>query len=325
MARTWCGRAAADAHVVHPEVAGGHREVRHLEPGAAERVERQREDPVHAFRAQRFHRGRVLGGPVRDRLGGHGAADLLPDPGDQRQHGGGPAVAVQPHDGGPVVGQDLARLDVVVTVPGLGRAGGGQRHHGRQAKLLADLQADQGLAEVVVGFGDDEVDALVGGPAQLLGIHGAHHIGAGRIVRVVGPRVAHVAGHQGAAFGRHLPGQPHGLPVHRLQLGLAAQLAQLAAMGVIGQRHHHVSARAQELPVQLGHRIGEIHHRLGHVGARLHVAPALQLEDVPLGSQHRALGKAIGQIPTRSCHNCSLASGFPHPVRPPPPPNGPGL
>ena len=77
---------------------------------------------------------------------------------------------------------------------------------------------------------------------------------------------------------------PRPVPVVQGAPDLAAHLAQLAAVGVVGQRHHDVGARAQELPVQLGDRIGKVHHRLGHVGAGLDVTPALQLEHVPLGS-----------------------------------------
>ena len=46
---------------------------------------------------------------------------------------------------------------------------------------------------------------------------------------------------------------------------------------------------AQELPVQLAHRAGEVEHDLGHVRARLDVTAALQLEDVALGPEHHAL------------------------------------
>ena len=35
--------------------------------------------------------------------------------------------------------------------------------------------------------------------------------------------------------------------------------------------------------------------KLRHVGASFDVAPALQLEHVSLGAQHRALGQAVGQ------------------------------
>ena len=183
---------------------------------------------------------------------------------------------------------------------GLGR---GKRHHGRQAELLADLQSDQRFAQVVVGLGDDEVDALLGRPAQLLGVHGAHHRGGSRVLGVIGPGVADVACHQGIAFRGHCPGQPHRLPVHRLQVGLTAQLAQLLAVRVIGERHHDISARTQKLPVQLGNGSGEVQHNLGHISARLDIAPALQLEHIALGPQHRAAGKAVRQTRPISCHH----------------------
>ena len=74
-------------------------------------------------------------------------------------------------------------------------------------------------------------------------------------------------------------------------------------MGVVGQRHHDIGACAQELPMQLDDRIGKIKHCFWHISARLDVTPAFQLEYVPLGSQHRAVSKALGQSRTRPCHN----------------------
>jgi hypothetical protein len=168
---------------------------------------------------------------------------------------------------------------------------------------MADLQADQRLAEIVICLGDHEVDTLIGSPAQLLGIHAAHYVCGTRVLRVIRPGVADVAGHQGAALGRHLTGQPHRMPVHGLQVTLAAYLTQLLAVGVVGERHHHVSARAQELPVQLADRLREVEHRLGHISACLDVAPTLQLEHISLSPQHRAQGKAVGQSRPRTCHN----------------------
>ena len=148
-----------------------------------------------------------------------------------------------------------------------------------------------------------EVDALLGRPAQLLGVHGVYDRGGSRVLGVVGPGVADVAGHQGTAFRGHCPGQPHRLPVHRLQVGLTAQLAQLLAVRVVGERHHDISARTQELPVQLGNRTGKVQHHLGHISARLDVAPALQLEHIALGPQHSAVGKAVRQTGPISCHH----------------------
>jgi hypothetical protein len=40
--------------------------------------------------------------------------------------------------------------------------------HGRQPELLADLEAEERLAHVAVDPGDDEIDALLRGPAELL-------------------------------------------------------------------------------------------------------------------------------------------------------------
>jgi hypothetical protein len=61
-----------------------------------------------------------------------------------------------------------------------------QRHQRGQAQLADDLQRDQGLAEVVVRLRDDEVDALLDGPAELLGVHGPDRLPGVRVVRVTG-------------------------------------------------------------------------------------------------------------------------------------------
>src|SRR5690349_12267247 len=84
----------------------------------------------------------------------------------------------------------------------------------------------------------------------------------------------------------HPAGQPHRLPVHRLQVALAAHVTQLLPVRVVGQRHHHVRARAQELAMQLTHGVRVVEYHLGHERARLDVAAPLQLEDVALGAEY---------------------------------------
>ena len=256
MARTWCGPgAAADAYVVHAELAGLRGELRHLEPRAGEGVERDGEGPLTVRRPQGLHGrgGRIR--PVRHRLDGDGAVHGLPDVRDERQHGQRPAVTVQADHLRALGGQDPARLRVPVAVAGLVRLRRRQRDHRGQPQVADDLHRDQRLAEVVVGLGDDEVDALLDRPAELLGIHGPNGPGGRRVVRIISPGVADVPGHQRTALGRDLAGYPHGGAVHRLQVALAAHVTQLLPVRVVGQRHHHVRARAQELAVQLAHRV----------------------------------------------------------------------
>ena len=56
-------------------------------------------------------------------------------------------------------------------------------------------------------------------------------------------------------------------------------------MRVIGQRHHHVGARAQQLAVQLAQRSRLVEDHLGDERAGLHVTAALELEHVALGAE----------------------------------------
>jgi hypothetical protein len=99
---------------------------------------------------------------------------------------------------------------------------------------------------------------------------------------------------------------PHGLPVHRLQVALAAHVPQLLPVRVIGQRDHHLRARAQELPVQLAHCVGKVQHHLWHERPGLDVAPAFQLEDVTLGAEHGAGAQAFRK---RSSHDATPVTG----------------
>src|SRR5438132_1457087 len=91
---------------------------------------------------------------------------------------------------------------------------------------------------------------------------------------------------QGTALSRDLAGDAHRLAVHRLQVALTADVPQLLPVRVVGERDHHVRARAQELPVQLAHRVGEVENHLGHERARLDVTASFQLEDVALSAEH---------------------------------------
>ena len=53
-----------------------------------------------------------------------------------------------------------------------------------------------------------------------------------------------------------------------LEVAVAADVAELVAVRVVGERDHHVGAGAQELAVQLPQRVGLVEDDLGHVGAR---------------------------------------------------------
>jgi hypothetical protein len=133
--------AAADADVVHAELARAAREGGHLEARALEGLELDGKQVPAVGARQRLERRRLRGRAIRHGLGGdrhvHRAADLL----EQRKHRGGPARAVQADERGPAVGGDPARVDVAVAVERRVGLHAGERHHRRQVQLLADLQA----------------------------------------------------------------------------------------------------------------------------------------------------------------------------------------
>ena len=164
------------------------------------------------------------------------------------------------------------------------------------ARLLHHLDRDHGLAEVVVRLGDHQVGALLDGPGDLLAVHLAHDRARGNgIVRVECPGVADVPGNERVTFGGDLGSEPQRVAVQRLEVALAADLAHLLAVTVVRERHHHLRAGAEELPVQLAHRVRKIEHDLGDVRPALQVATALELEQVALCAQHRPLGEPFEQ------------------------------
>ena len=127
------------------------------------------------------------------------------------------------------------------------------------------------------------------GPRYLLLVHRAHlrpaRHGVGRVVH---PGVADVAGEQGVALAGHVAGDRERVAVQALEVALAADLAELRAVPVVGERDHHVGAAAQELAVQLAHGVRVVEDDLGDVRAALQVAAALELEQVALGPEYGA-------------------------------------
>ena len=173
MARTWCGPRRSRSRCSPRRGRGPPGEVGHLEPGAREGLELDRETRSPSVGRSDSNAGAAASS---------GRAPAGPRPRSRPPPGSAPAAAASsPGRGsssarrlGARGGQDPARLDVVVAVVGLVRLRRRERDHGRQAELLAHLQADQRLAEVVVGLGDDEVDALLDRPAELLGVLRPH-------------------------------------------------------------------------------------------------------------------------------------------------------
>jgi hypothetical protein len=143
---------------------------------------------------------------------------------------------------------------------------------------------------------DDEVDALLDGPAELLLVLGADdRPGALRVSRVIGPGVADVRRHERVALGGDLVRHPQRRAVHRLQVAVAPDDAQLLTVGVVGERHHHVGAGREELTMQAEHRRGRVEHDLGDIGAGFDEAAAFELEDIALGADHEPLRQSLVQ------------------------------
>ena len=98
----------------------------------------------------------------------------------------------------------------------------------------------------LTGHANDEIDTGLVRPAHLLLEHGANRLVRLRIGGIVDVGVADVAGEESAGVPRHFPGDLERGTVHRLEILLAADDAQLLAVGVVGKGLHHVGARMDE-------------------------------------------------------------------------------
>jgi hypothetical protein len=117
-----------------------------------------------------------------------------------------------------------------VAVEGVRGVDACERHERGKPERLADFEADQRLADEVVGLVDDEVDALLDRPAQLLLVLRAHdRAGAARVRRVVGPGVADVGRDERAALGGDGVGHLDRGAVHLLQVALTPNCPELLA------------------------------------------------------------------------------------------------
>ena len=74
-------------------------------------------------------------------------------------------------------------------------------------------------------------------------------------------------------------------------------------MAVVSERLDHVGAGADELAVELAHRLWGVEHHLRHIRPRLEAAAPLQLEQIALGADRWPLGQPLQQ--SVSCH-CAL-------------------
>ena len=169
----------------------------------------------------------------------------------------------------------------------------------RQLRPPDDVESDLRLAQPGDRLGDDEIDPRIGSPADLLLIHRPHlprRVGVARLEHV---GIADVAGDERVAFRRDLLGDGERLAVHGLEIVLAPDETELFAMRIIGERLDDVGAGSQKIAMQVLDLLGEIEHDLGHIGARLQIAAALQLEQVAFGADDGPRRKPLEQAVLR--------------------------
>ena len=170
-----------------------------------------------------------------------------------------------------------------------------QRDDGNLLRFLDDIERNQRLLRVAERLADDEIDARIDRPADLLLEHRTHCALRSGIRRIVDVRIADVAGEERAAFFGDGLGEIEGAAVDRLEIALAPDDAELLAVRVIRQRFDDVRACMNEVAMELRHRLGMLEHDFGHECAGLQVTPALELEDIALGANHRAGVEALQQ------------------------------
>src|SRR5579875_2007694 len=299
--RGWdAARAAADAEIAHAEIIGRLAELGDLVAIAGEGIQRHGEgmivrDAIAMPVPQRLEGGLLGCGAVGNGQGRHVAFNLAPNPLEERKHGARPATAIEPDDIHPGLLEAPARL---LRAPVLARDAvrmDGEGDHRRQLRRLDGFERDERLAAMGIGLADDEVDAGIDGPLHLLVEHLAHGLVGRLVVRRIGRGVADIAGDQRAGVLRHLLGDLERQPVHRLEVLLAADEAQLRAMAVIGEGLYNVGSRMHEFAVKLLDELGMLEHDLGDIGAGLEIAAPLELEEVAFGTDDGALFQAIEQ------------------------------
>ena len=289
----------------YAQVADAHRqrvatEVGEFEPVAGERIERDRKRLVAPIAmpvtvAQRLERRLLVVRPERDRQRRHRhrhhRADLL----EQRHHRFGTANAVEPDHVGTGVLQPLARIGhapVFTRHVGLVHR---QRDHRGLLRSLDHFQRDQRLLAPRKRLADDEIDAGIDRPADLLLEHRAHGFPRFGICGIEDVGIADVAGQQRAAFVGHCLGQFQRTAIHRLEVVLAADDAQLFAMRIVGQRLDDVGAGVDKIAMQLGDDFRMFDDDFRNECPGLQIPAPFEFEQVTLGADHRACFEALHQ------------------------------
>ena len=132
--------------------------------------------------------------------------------------------------------------------------GDGEGDHGRLARALDRLERQEGLAAPAVGLADDEVDARVHRPVDLLVERPA--LAATWRRRPRRCSCCRCCPRAGRRLARDLLREAERRAVDPLEVALPDDHPHLGAMGVVGERLDHVRARVHEIPVELAHRFG---------------------------------------------------------------------
>ena len=197
--------------------------------------------------------------------------------------------------------QPPARLGGAPAFARCGFAMDGEGHDGGNlAEALDRLERHQRLAAPRERLGDDVVDAGAGGPADLLFENPCDLPEGSLVARLIDIRVADVAGEQRFRLSRDLPGEGKRHDVHRLEVLLAADDAQLFAMDVVSEGLHDVRAGMDEVAVQPFHHFRVLDQHFGNERTGLQVAATLELEDVSFGANDRTRRQALHQAAPRA-------------------------
>src|SRR5262249_47564087 len=155
-----------------------------------------------------------------------------------------------------------------------------ERDHRGTAGAGDRLERKERLAAERIRLADDEVDAGIDGPADLLVEDTPRLLVRFGVVESVDARVADVAGEESPRLARDLLGDAERDRVDLLEIALPPADLELGSMRVVGERLHDVRAGVNELAVQRLHQIGPLEHDLWNVRARLEIPPSLELEQI---------------------------------------------
>ena len=199
-----------------------------------------------------------------------------------------PAPAVEADHVGARVFESLAGLAEPQSVPGRVGLVRDHRDDGRVARLLDDLEREQASSTC------EKVSAMMKStPASDAQPTCSSNIARTVVLRLgvvrIDVGIADVPGEERPALGCDLLRDRERLPVELLEQVLLPDDPHLLAVRVVRERLHDVGARVHEVAVQLRDDLGMVEHDLGHERAGLQVAAPLELEEIALGADHRAL------------------------------------